>query len=219
MVTSCSGFSLVLARWGGVAEKLQGEGKTVVFLSIDGIVVGLIAISDSLKLGAKEAIAIMQRLGIEIIMVTGDNARSAGKIAKEAGINHVLSEVMPEYKADAVKNCNHEGKVVAMVGDGINDAPALVQADVGIAIGTGTDVAVETGDIILISGELKGIASAIALSKRTMRTIRQNLFWAFAYNTVLIPVAAGVLFLVFEKSGVPAGLNFVLGDYGFLNLC
>jgi Cu+-exporting ATPase len=202
---------------GEVSDRLHEEGKTVIFLSVDGVVVGLLAISDSLKPGVKEAIAIIQKLGVETVMVTGDNTRSAEKIAKEAGINRVLSEVMPEHKANVVKKLQSEGKIVAMVGDGINDAPALVQADVGIAIGTGTDVAVETGDIILISGELKGIASAIALSKRTMRTIRQNLFWAFAYNTILIPVAAGVLFLVFGKSGVPAGLNFVLGDYGFLN--
>lgn len=210
-------FLFSLNSLGEVSDRLHEEGKTVIFLSVDGVVVGLIAISDSLKPGVKEAIAIIQKLGVETVMVTGDNTRSAEKIAKEAGINRMLSEVMPEHKANVVKKLQSEGKIVAMVGDGINDAPALVQADVGIAIGTGTDVAVETGDIILISGELKGIASAIALSKRTMRTIRQNLFWAFAYNTILIPVAAGVLFLVFGKSGVPAGLSFVLGDYGFLN--
>jgi len=199
------------------ASRLWEKGKTVMFLGIDGQVVGVIALADTLKPNAKDAIAALHRMGIEVVMITGDNQRTAEAIAREVGVDRALAEVLPEHKAQEVKKLQDEGKVVAMVGDGINDAPALAQADVGIAIGTGTDVAMETGDIVLISGDLTGIVTAIALSKRTMRTIKQNLFWAFAYNTALIPVAAGVLFFVFGQTGVPAGLRFILGEYGFLN--
>ena len=199
------------------AERLWAKGKTVMFLGIDSQIAGIIALADTLKPGAKEAVAALQKLGIETVMLTGDTRRTAEAIAEQVGIDRVLAEVLPEHKAEEVKKLQDDGKVVAMVGDGINDAPALAQADVGIAIGTGTDVAMETGDVTLISGDLDGIVTAISLSKRTMRTIKQNLFWAFAYNTVLIPVAAGVLYLAFGQSGVPAGLRFILGDYGFLN--
>jgi len=199
------------------AEHLWVKGKTVMFLGIDNQVVGIIALADTLKPNAREALEEIQKMGVEAVMLTGDNRRTAEAIAREVGIDRVLAEVLPEHKAQEVKRLQEEGKVVAMVGDGINDAPALAQADVGIAIGTGTDVAMETGDITLISGDLGGIVTAISLSKRTMRTIKQNLFWAFAYNTALIPVAAGVLYLAFGQTGVPSGLHFVLGDFGFLN--
>ncbi len=198
------------------ADRLFGEGKTTMFLALDGQVVGIIALADTLKPNAKEVVNELHRMDIETAMLTGDNRRTAEAIAREVGIDRVLAEILPEHKAEEVKKMQRE-KVVAMVGDGINDAPALAQADVGIAIGTGTDVAMETGDITLISGDLMGIATAISLSKRTMRTIKQNLFWAFAYNTALIPVAAGALYLVFGQTGVPSGLHFILGDYGFLN--
>jgi len=209
--------SLSLNGLGEEAEQLWVKGKTVMFLGIDNHIVGIIALADTLKPNARAAVAGLHNMGIEVMMLTGDNQRTAEAIAQQVGIDRVLAEVLPEHKAQEVKKLQREGKVVAMVGDGINDAPALAQADVGIAIGTGTDVAMETADITLISGDLTGIVTAISLSKRTMRTIKQNLFWAFAYNTALIPVAAGVLYLAFGQTGVPSGLHFILGNYGFLN--
>jgi Cu+-exporting ATPase len=185
------------------ASRLWEKGRTVMFLGVDGTVVGAIALADSLKPNAREVVSTLHRMGAEVAMITGDNKRAATAIAHEAGIDRTLAEVLPEHKAEEVRKLQEEGRVVAMVGDG--------------AIGTGTDIAVETGDVTLIRGDLTGIVTAISLSKRTMRTIKQNLFWAFAYNTALIPVAAGVLFLAFGQTGVPAALRFILGDHGFLN--
>jgi Cu+-exporting ATPase len=174
------------------AARFSGEGKTPIYVSIDGKLAGIIAVADTIKPGAKEAIHELKKMGngIEVIMITGDNERTAQTIARDAGIDKIIAGVLPQDKAMHIKKLQAEGKVVAMVGDGINDAPALAQADVGIAIGTGTDIAIETSDITLINGDLSGVVKAIKLSGKTLRTIKQNLFWAFIYNVIGIPVAA-----------------------------
>lgn len=175
--------------------KLAEEGKTPMYIAIENKISGLIAVADVLKENSKKAIEKLNKMGIETVMITGDNQRTAEAIAKKAGIDKVLAEVMPEDKAENVKRLQETGQIVAMVGDGINDAPALVQADVGIAIGSGTDVAIESADIILMKSDVLDVVTAVQLSKATIRNIKQNLFWAFGYNILGIPVAAGILIL------------------------
>jgi len=176
------------------ADALAADGKTPVFAGIDGRAAAVIAIADTLKAGSAAAVAELHRLGISVAMLTGDNRRTAEAIGRLVGIDRVLADVRPDGKAAAVKALQAEGKAVAMVGDGVNDAPALASADVGVAMGTGSDVAMESAGVTLMSGDLRGLVTAIALSRATMRNIRQNLFWAFAYNVVLIPIAMGVLY-------------------------
>ncbi|NLO81488.1 MAG: heavy metal translocating P-type ATPase [Clostridiales bacterium] len=177
------------------ADRLAGEGKTPMFVAVDGKLAGIIAVADVIKASSRKAIEALHRMNIEVVMLTGDNRRTAEAIARQVGIDRVLAEVLPQDKADQVKKLQAEGRMVAMVGDGINDAPALVQADVGIAIGSGTDVAMESADIVLMRSDLMDVSAAIQLSKATIRNIKQNLFWAFAYNSAGIPVAAGLLHL------------------------
>ena len=178
-------------------KRLSAEGKTVMFVAVDGVIMGVIGVADTLKPEAEKAMAELRNLGLELYMLTGDNARTAEVVARAAGIEHVLAEVLPHQKAGAVRELQESGQVVAMVGDGINDAPALAQADVGIALGTGTDVAMETADITLIRGDLRAVATVVRLGRATIRTVRENLGWAFGYNIALIPMAAGVLYPFF----------------------
>ncbi len=179
------------------AERLAGEGKTPMYVAIDGALAGVIAVADPIRSTSREAIQRLRQMGLDVVMLTGDNERTARAIANEAGIDHVVAGVLPDGKVAEIQRLQAEGKVVAMVGDGINDAPALAQADVGMAMGTGTDIAAEAGDVVLMRGNLQSAAQAIELSRRTMRTMKQNLFWAFVYNVVGIPIAAGVLYPAF----------------------
>lgn len=185
-----------VAAFGVTAHRLGDEGKSPLYAAIDGELAAIIAVSDPIKETSKAAIRDLHALGLKVAMVTGDNARTAEAVAKRLGIDEVVAEVLPDGKVAAIKALKSGGRTVAFVGDGINDAPALAEADVGLAVGTGTDIAIESADVVLMSGDLRGVANAIALSKATMGNIKQNLFWAFAYNVTLIPVAAGLLYPV-----------------------
>lgn len=189
---------------------IESQGTTIIYLACNKTVIGAIALRDQIKLSAKDAVMQLKKAGLKVLMLTGDTQQTAQGIAKEAGIEDILAQVMPHEKANCVKQLQDKGDVVAMVGDGINDAPAIAQADVGIAMGTGTDVAMEAGDITLMTGDPIGVASAIKLSRRTMQTIRQNLFWAFIYNILGIPIAAGVLYPFFGITLNPMIASFAM---------
>jgi Cu+-exporting ATPase len=179
------------------AERLRAEGKTAMFVAVDGETAGIVCVSDPIKETTAEAVEKLHEEGIEIVMLTGDNRETAKAVAEKLGIDNFVAEVMPEDKADTVKRFQEAGKVVAMAGDGINDAPALAQAQVGIAMGSGADVAMESARVTLVKGDLRGIVSAVLLSKATIRNIKENLFFAFVYNALGIPIAAGMLYPVF----------------------
>ncbi len=198
-------------------EYLARDGKTPVFVAVDGEPAGVLAVADAVREESREAVERLRELGLEVAMITGDDPRTASAVARELGIERVMAGVLPRDKAAEVERLQERGERVAMVGDGVNDAPALAQADVGVSIGAGSDVAVEASDLTLISGDVRGVARAIELSKATVRNIKQNLFWAFAYNVALIPVAAGILYPLFAGGTVPEVLSPFLGEYGFLN--
>lgn len=213
-------LGLDVTRFQPVAERLGDQGKSPLYAAIDGRLAAVIAVADPIKETTPEAIAALHALGLKVAMITGDNAATAAAIARQLGIDEVAAEVLPEGKVAALKSFRNSGAKVAFVGDGINDAPALAEADVGLAIGTGTDVAIEAADVVLMSGDLRGVANAIALSQATIRNIKQNLFWAFAYNAVLIPVAAGALYPlngtllspIFAAAAMALSSVFVLGN-------
>jgi len=199
---------------------LENEGKTGVLVAFGGELLGVVAIADALKGTSAQAVAALKKMGLRVVMLTGDNARTANAIARQAGIESVRAEVLPKDKADEVKCLQRDGEVVAFVGDGINDAPALAQADVGIAIGSGTDVAIESGEVVLMKDDLMDSVAAIRLSRKVMTRIKQNLFWAFAYNTALIPLAAGAFIPLFGVTMPPelAGLAMAMSSVTVVSL-
>jgi Cu+-exporting ATPase len=198
-------------------DELTGRGETILVVAADGKALGVLGVSDTVKPGAAEAVRGLREMGIRTVMLTGDNRKTAEAVARAVGIDVVIAEVLPGDKADQVGKLKSDGSRVAMVGDGINDAPALALADLGIAIGSGTDIAIEASDVTLTASDPRGVADAIKLSRTTMRTIRQNLFWAFFYNVLLVPVAAGALYPIFSDGTVPSVLSPILGEFGFLN--
>jgi Cu+-exporting ATPase len=213
-------LGLDVASFQSTATRLGEQGKSPLYAAIDGRLAAVIAVADPIKESTPEAIKALHALGLKVAMITGDNAATAAAIAKQLGIDEVAAEVLPDGKVAALKQFRTGGARVAFVGDGINDAPALAEADVGLAIGTGTDVAIEAADVVLMSGDLRGVPNAIALSQATIRNIKQNLFWAFAYNVVLIPVAAGALYPfngtllspIFAAAAMALSSVFVLGN-------
>jgi len=213
-------LGLSVATFADTAARLGAEGKSPLYAAVDGRLAAIVAVADPIKPSTPEAIASLHALGLKVAMITGDNRKTAEAIARRIGIDAVVAEVLPDGKVEAVKRLRQAHGRIAFVGDGINDAPALAEADIGIAIGTGTDIAIESADVVLMSGDVRGVVNAIALSKATIRNIRQNLFWAFAYNVLLIPVAAGVLYPVdgtllspiFAAGAMALSSVFVLGN-------
>ncbi|MBI2096360.1 MAG: HAD-IC family P-type ATPase, partial [Candidatus Taylorbacteria bacterium] len=202
-----------LSAFSSDLDRLQSQAKTVVFVSVEAEPAAMIAMRDELKPFAREAISALKKMGKEIIMITGDNPKTAEAIAREAGIDRALAQVLPQDKASVIKRLQDEGKKVGMVGDGINDSPALAQADVGIAIGSGTDVAIETGEVVLVKDDLRDVVTALELSKRTIRKVWQNLFWAFIYNVVAIPIAGGLHLFFTQSAAGPAAWVVAVRDW------
>jgi len=192
-----SDYAIDVAPLRDAARRLAADAKTPMYVAVDGTLAGVVAVADPIKETSRAAIQRMRAMGLDVVMLTGDNEHTANAIGRQAGIDHVIAGVLPDGKVAAIKQLQTDGKIVAMVGDGINDAPALAQADVGMAVGTGTDIAAEAADVVLMRGDLDAAVNAIALSRRTMGTMKQNLFWAFIYNVIGIPVAAGVLYPAF----------------------
>jgi len=201
-------------RFESDVQRLEGEGKTVLVVAVDSNAVGLLAVSDTLKEHSKEAVETLHKMGLKVVMLSGDTKRTAEAIASQLGITEVLAEVVPTQKVEEIKKLQSQGRFVAMVGDGINDAPAITQANVGIAIGSGTDVAIEAGDVVLVKDDPRDVATSIDLSKKTLSKIKQNLFWAFFYNVIMIPLAAGLLYLPLHVLIPPeaAATSMILSD-------